>query len=59
MKDYFANKYGDIQLSYNRLRAAVKEAWESIEDWRLKDLIDTMQQRCEDVITAEGGHTNW
>jgi predicted RNA-binding protein with PUA-like domain len=59
MKDYIFNKYGDVQLSYNQLRVAVKEAWESITEYQLKELIQSMKKRCEDVIEANGGHTKW
>ncbi len=54
MKDYIENKYGDVQLSYDKLRIAVKEAWESITPDQLDGLIDTMQQRCEDVYRSKG-----
>ncbi len=39
MKDYIYDRYGDVQLSYPRLRAAVLEAWEAIPIEKLEDLI--------------------
>lgn len=59
MKQYIEETYGDVQLSYDRLRAAVQEAWDSITEQRLQELIGTMGQRCQDVIDAQGGHTRW
>ncbi len=59
MKYYIENKYGDVQLSYDKLRVAVKETWDSITPDQLDRLIDTMQQRCEDVIKAKGRHIEW
>ena len=59
MKNYIENKWGDIQLSYDVLREAVTEAWHSITVEQLESLVDTMQQRCQDVINAQGGYTVW
>lgn len=59
MKDYIEDKWGDRQLSYNELRAAVKEAWDAITVELLNDLIDSMPERCRDVIDAQGGYTKW
>ncbi|KAF1977069.1 hypothetical protein BU23DRAFT_453791, partial [Bimuria novae-zelandiae CBS 107.79] len=52
-------KYGDVQLSYDRLRGAVREAWDAITREQLLELIDSMRQRCQDVINAQGGYTKW
>jgi len=59
MKDYIADKWGDVQLGYDALRTAILEAWDVIEPQQLEDLIKTMPERCEDVIAANGGHTKW
>lgn len=59
MKDYIEDKYGDVQLSYDRLRVAVREAWDSITEEQLSDLVDSMSERCQDVINADGLHTKW
>jgi len=59
MKDYIHLHYGDEELPYSTLRQAVREAWDSITAEQLKSLIETMHERCEDVIKAEGGHTKW
>ena len=59
MKDYIEEKNGDVQLSYDRLRGAVREAWDAITREQLLELIDSMGQRCQDVIDAQGGYTKW
>ncbi len=59
MKNFIENKYPEEDCSYDQLREAVKEAWESITEDQLRSLLATMNQRCEDVIAAEGGHTKW
>jgi transposase len=61
MKDYLQEWYPSEKgsLSYDKLRQAVKEAWDSISSEQLNDLIDTMHQRCIDVIKAKGQHTKW
>jgi transposase len=47
------------QRTYDQLRAIVQEAWDSITPEYLDWLIDSMGQRCKDVIKAEGYHTKW
>ena len=59
MKDYIKRVYGDVQLSYDRLREAVREAWDSITEQQLKELLETMRERCQDVINAQGGYAKW
>src|SRR6266496_3074252 len=59
MKSYLDLHYPEPDCSYDQLRVHVKEAWDSITSEQLLDLLKTMQQRCEDVIAAEGGHTKW
>jgi hypothetical protein len=60
MKDYIQLHYGNLDNpSYDRLREIVNEAWQEVSsDW-LTELINTMHQRCEDVIQSKGGHTKW
>jgi transposase len=58
MKDYIALKYPE-KLTYDQLRAAVQEAWDSISEEFLRDLIADMPNRCEAVINAKGGHTKY
>ncbi len=50
------DRYGDVQLSYPRLRAIVLEAWEAIPVEKLEELIQGMQNRCQAVIDAHGMH---
>jgi hypothetical protein len=59
MKDYIVLHYGDEELPYNVLRQAVREAWDSITVEQLNDLINTMHDRCQAVIDANGNHTKW
>ena len=59
MKDYIKEKYGDVQLLYNQLRTAVQEVWDAISEENLNELIDSIRQRCQDVIDAQGGHIKW
>jgi transposase len=46
MKDYIEERYGDVQLSYDKLRDAVREAWDIITREQLLELIESMHQRC-------------
>ena len=59
MKDYIETHYPAEDCSYTELRRQVLEAWDSITVEQLRGLIESMHQRCLDVIAAEGGHTKW
>src|SRR5436190_12553110 len=59
MKDYIEAHYPEEDCTYDQLRQVVKEAWDSITAEQLRELIDNMRQRCQDVIDANGGHTKW
>jgi len=60
MKDWIQKRYDDQdKLFYNTLRKAVREAWDAVTPEQLKELIDSMHDRCEAVITAEGKHTKY
>jgi len=46
-------------MSYDQLRVAVKEAWEKVpEDWLL-DLVQSMLDRIQAVIAANGLYTRY
>lgn len=63
MKDYIENCYPDLpagrQRTYDQLRQIVQEAWDSITDEVLRELIGSMKDRCQAVIDADGGHTKY
>ncbi len=62
MKDYIQEQYPQYErggMTYKMLRKVVREAWDSISVEQLNELIDSMHQRCQDVIDAEGKHTKW
>jgi len=59
IKDYIQERYPQIYRSYKRLREAVIEAWNSITDKQVKDLVKGMHDRCQAVIDADGGHTKY
>lgn len=63
MKDYIEIHYPDLedgrQPTYDELRRIVREAWDSISQEDLVDLISSMPARCAAVIKAEGGHTKY
>ena len=57
MKDYIEEKYSDVQYLYNNLWVYVKEAWDQITQELLNSLVDSMRERYEAAIAAEGGYT--
>jgi hypothetical protein len=63
MEDYIESCYPDLpcgkQRTYEQLREIVKEAWHYIPPEVLEDLIDSMKNRCEAVINADGGYTKY
>lgn len=59
MKDYIQKRYPGVYSSYKRLKEVVLEAWESITHERIKELVREMPDRCQAVITAQGGHTKY
>jgi transposase len=62
MKNYIQEQYPQYEkgrISYDILRKVVKEAWDSISIEQLNELIDSMYQRCQDVIDAEGKYIKW
>jgi DDE superfamily endonuclease/Helix-turn-helix domain len=58
MKDYIGRHF-PAKMSYDQLRAAVKEAWEAIPEDFLRDLVYSMHDRCLAVIDANGMHTKY
>ena len=58
MKDYIQEHFGE-KMSYDALRAAVREAWEAVPQSYLTELIGSMRERCQAVIKANGMHTKY
>jgi ketohexokinase/beta-glucosidase len=59
IQQYYPDQYGGRQHTYDQLRIIVQEAWDSISVEYLQDLMDSMKARCEAVIAAQGGHTQY
>ncbi|PQE05349.1 transposable element tc1 transposase protein [Rutstroemia sp. NJR-2017a BVV2] len=59
MKDYIEEKYPQYHSSYIRLKEAVLEAWDSITEGQIRELIESMPVRCKAVIEADGWHTKY
>jgi transposase len=59
IKNIIEEKDPEIHRSYPKLRAAIIEAWSSISDKEVRDLIRTMHDRCQAVIDADGWHTKY
>ena len=58
MKNYLQDNYPE-NMSYDRLRKAVKDAWEKIGRVELEELINSMQARCQAVIDTKGLFTKY
>ena len=58
MKNYLQDHYPEA-MGYDQLRAAVKDAWDKVGQFEFEDLINSMPDRCEAVIDAEGRFTKY
>jgi len=59
MKDILEALDPQVHRNSRRLRAVVLEAWNSITDAEVRELVHTMPERCHDVIEAHGAYTKW
>ena len=63
MKDKIEYKYLDLnvgkQWSSDQIRAIVKEAWDSVSTQELTNHMESMHDRCQAVIDADGGPTKY
>lgn len=60
MKQWIQDHYGSYdKLSYDSLRKAVREVWDAVTPQQLDGLIDSMKERCQAVIDAEGRYTRF
>jgi hypothetical protein len=60
MKDYIQDKWWwDQDPILENQRRYVLEAWESVTNEWLWELLSSTPERCADVIKAKGGHTKW
>jgi hypothetical protein len=59
MKAWIWDHYPFDTMSYDKLRKAVKEAWEAVPEDYLIGLLRSMKARCEAVIAANGMHTKY
>jgi ketohexokinase/beta-glucosidase len=58
MKNYLQDNYPE-KMSYDNLRAAVKDAWEKVGEFEFRELIEQMRDRCQAVIDANGRFTKY
>jgi hypothetical protein len=60
MDYYIEDKWGlEENVSYDRLRAFVMEAWNELLDDYLRELLASMPSWCQAVIDANGMHTKY
>lgn len=58
MKDYIY-RMEERHTTVPAMTAAVQEAWEFIPDLEIRHLVDTILERIQAVIEAQGGHTRF
>ena len=58
MKNYLQANYPE-NMSYDRLREAVKDAWDKVGRSEFEELIQSMPARCQAVIDADGLFTKY
>jgi hypothetical protein len=52
-------QFDDKLQNYDALRAAIIAAWEAVDGAYLDELLESMPQRCQVVIDADGSHTRY
>ena len=58
IKNYLQDHYPET-MSYDVLRAAVEDAWDKVSQFEFEALINSIKERCEAVIKAEGRYTKY
>jgi len=58
MKNYLQDNDPE-NMSYHRLRGAVKEAWANVRPYEFREVVDTMPARCQTVIDVNGLFTKY
>jgi hypothetical protein len=58
MKNYLQDNYPE-NMTYNKLREAVKDAWDKVSSFTFKELIESMPERCQAVIDANDLFTKY
>jgi hypothetical protein len=59
MKDWIQDLFDDKLHEHGALRAAVLAAWEAVNERYLNKLLESMPQRCQAGIDANGSHTRY
>ena len=59
MKDWIDNYDPTVHRNYKRLRATVQAAWDAIPYEKIVELLNSMRERCQAVIDANGGETKY
>ena len=59
MKDWIDKHYPEPTANYDYIHERVIAAWAAIGSETLNSILDTMKERCEDVIRVKGSHTRW
>lgn len=54
MKNWIQERHEEERLSYDRLREAVKAAWNAIPQTRLVELMGSINAICQAIIDANG-----
>jgi hypothetical protein len=58
MKNYLQDNSPE-NMSYDRLRATVKDTWEKVGEFEFRALTESMPARCQAVIDADGLFTKY
>ena len=58
MKNYLQDNYPEV-MGYDQLRVAVTDAWNKVGQFEFEELINSMSERCQAVIDAEGRFTKY
>ena len=59
IKNWISDNYLDDKLNYKVLRQAVMEAWKTVGQQELDDLLNSMHERCEAVVAVNSIYTKF
>lgn len=59
MKDWIQRNYGPGDMELERLRIIVQQAWDAVPEEYLESLLNSMHNRCREVIDRHGYATSY
>jgi hypothetical protein len=59
IREYISQRYGEQDISLDRLKPVVEDAWQEVPEYMLENLTRSMPKRVQQVIEREGAATDY